>query len=387
LTTRRIKVQARGVRSPAKVDVAIVGAGIVGLAHAVEAVRRGLSVVVVERDDRATGASVRNFGHGCFTVQADDALHYALVARERWLELAELAGFWVSDAGTVVVARAEDELAVLDEFAALRNGQVELLEPDEVAARATLDSPDILGGAWLPLDLRVDARAALPALAAWLQAQGVEFRWATAAVGAETSRLATSRGDIEAELVVVASGHDLDRLFPEVAEVAGLERCSLHMLRVASPGDRRIDPAVLTGLSLLRYRGFAECPSLAAVHDRFARDHPQLLDADVNLMLTQRPDGDLTIGDTHAYARTPSPFRDEQLDELLLAQTAALLGVDHLAVHERWRGIYAHAPGREFLVASPAPGVRAVAVTSGIGMTTALGLAPAVLDDVLVSTT
>ena len=366
-------------------DVAIVGAGIVGLAHAVEAVRRGLSVVVVERDERARGASVRNFGHGCFTVQADEALRYALVARERWLELAPLAGFWVSEAGTVVVARAEDELTVLEEFAALRDGQVELLDRAGVAARAALDSADVLGGAWLPLDVRVDPRAALPALTAWLEGRGVDFRWATAALGADMGRLATSRGAIEADLVVVASGHDLDRLFPQLAERAGLERCTLHMLRVASPGDRLIEPAVLTGLSLLRYRGFAECASLAAVHDRIARERPQLLDADVNLMLTQRPDGDLTIGDTHAYARTPSPFRDEQLDELLLAETAALLGVERLAVRGRWRGVYEHAPGREFLVASPAPGVCAVAVTSGIGMTTALGLAPAVLDDVLVS--
>jgi D-hydroxyproline dehydrogenase subunit beta len=369
------------------VDVAIVGAGIVGLAHAVEAVRRGLSVIVVERDERATGASVRNFGHGCFTVQSGEALDYALIARERWLELAGLAGFWVTDAGTVVVARAKDELAVLEEFAEMRDGQVELLDRADVLRRVPLGSADVLGGAWLPLDLRIDPRAAIPALAAWLARQGVEFRWSTAALGAESGHLTTSRGDIEADLVVVASGHDLDRLFPRLAERAGLERCTLHMLRVASPGDRRIDPAVLTGLSLLRYRGFAECPSLTAVHDRFARERPHLLDADVNLMLTQRPDGDLTIGDTHAYARTPSPFRDEQLDELLLVETAALLGVDHLAVRERWHGVYAHAPGREFLVAAPAPGIYAVAVTSGIGMTTALGLAPAVLDGVPLLTT
>jgi D-hydroxyproline dehydrogenase subunit beta len=377
------------VTSPAHrtVDVAIVGAGIVGLAHAVEAARRGLSVVVVERDDRASGASVRNFGHGCFTVQAAEALEYALVARERWLELAGLAGFWVSDAGTVVAARAEDELAVLEEFAEQRDGQVRLLDRADVLARVPLEAPDLLGGAWLPLDLRVDPRAALPAIAAWLARQGVEFRWATAALGAEPGRLATSRGEIDAEVIVVATGHDLDRLFPSVAEDACLERCTLHMLRVASPGDRTIDPAVLTGLSLLRYRGFADCASLTAVHERFARERPQLLDADVNLMLTQRPDGDLTIGDTHAYARTPSPFRDEQLDELVLAQTAELLGVDHLAVRERWQGIYAHAPGREFLVAEPAPGVHTVAITSGIGMTTALGLAPAVLDGVPVPTT
>src|SRR5262245_38600383 len=99
-------------------DVAIAGAGIVGLAHAFDAVRRRLRVVVVERDTRARGASIRNFGHGCFTAQAGEALEYALSARERWLELARDAGFWLSTAGTVVVARDEDELAVLHEFAA-----------------------------------------------------------------------------------------------------------------------------------------------------------------------------------------------------------------------------------------------------------------------------
>jgi glycine/D-amino acid oxidase-like deaminating enzyme len=44
-------------------DLVVVGAGVVGLAHAIEARARGLSVVVVERDARAVGASVRNFGH------------------------------------------------------------------------------------------------------------------------------------------------------------------------------------------------------------------------------------------------------------------------------------------------------------------------------------
>lgn len=79
---------------------------------------------------------------------------------------------------------------------------------------------------------------------------------------------------------------------------------------------------------------------------------------------------------------TLDPFRDEALDDLLLAEARALLGVDRLTVRERWQGAYASAPG-EFLVATPVDGARVVSVTTGIGMTTAFGLAPEVLDDLL----
>jgi hypothetical protein len=139
---------------------------------------------------------------------------------------------------------------------------------------------------------------------------------------------------------------------------------------------------VLTGLSLLRYGGFAGLPAAARVRDRVRRESPELAAAAVNLMFTQRPDGDIVLGDTHHYAPTHEPFDDEALAELLLREGARLLGVPELRVRKRWRGVYASAP-TEFLNREVADGVRVVSVTSGIGMTTALGLAPAVLDDLL----
>ncbi|MBA2281508.1 MAG: FAD-dependent oxidoreductase, partial [Acidimicrobiia bacterium] len=231
--------------------------------------------------------------------------------------------------------------------------------------------------------LRVDPRAALPALAGWLAAQpGVRILWSTSFLGVEPGGVRTSRGPIESTNAVVCVGHDVDRAFPAVAEAAGVTRCTLQMLRVAAPGGARFEPAVLSGTSLLRYAAFAGCEAGDALRARLERENAPLLAAGVNLMLTQRPDGDLTIGDTHRDAPTADPFAAEDLDDLLLSETARLLGVERLAVRERWLGCYASAPG-DFLVATPCAGTRVVSVTAGIGMTTAFGLAGSVLDDLI----
>jgi FAD dependent oxidoreductase TIGR03364 len=360
-------------------DLVVVGAGVVGLAHAIEAHARGLSVVVVERDARAVGASVRNFGHVGTTLQGGEAAAYAAAARERWLSLAPKAGFEILEAGTVVVARNEAELAVLEEFAGEQPGVARLLGPGQVRALFPLATPEVVGGAHLPQDLRIDPREAIPSLAAWLESVGVRFAWNTHAGSVGEGVVHTSRGDFYGAGIVYASGHDLDRLFPDIAEAHGVQRCLLHMFEVAPPRNVRIGPAILTGTGMLRYPALAAMPSVAAVRAEMEEHQAELLDQAVNLMLTQRPDGSLVLGDTHSYDRTHQPFDDERVAELLLREGSRLLGAE-LTVRRRWRGIYAESPTTDFLIAQPHPGTRVVSVTSGIGMTTALGLAPTVLD-------
>ncbi|MDQ2588395.1 FAD-dependent oxidoreductase [Saccharothrix yanglingensis] len=97
-------------------------------------------------------------------------------------------------------------------------------------------------------------------------------------------------------------------------------------------------------------------------------------------MPTQGPDGNLVVGDTHHYAVTHDPFPDQDTDHLVLREATRLLGVPDLTVRRRWTGVYASTPD-EFLVATAHPTTRVVSVTSGIGMTTAFGPAPTVLDD------
>jgi FAD dependent oxidoreductase TIGR03364 len=358
-------------------DVLIVGAGIVGLSHALAAVERGLSVTIIDRDARAVGASVRNFGHACVTAQTGELLELAQVAREKWLRYGALAGFFHVESGAVAIARSAAESAVLEELSGSRpSGQVQLLTASEMRQRVGTDSdPTIRGGALLRDDLRVDPREAVGALAAWLAAQpGVEFLWRTSFRGAADGIVSTSRGEFSAERTIVCVGHDLDLLYPDLAEQYQVERCALQMARVTAPAGFTLGPAVLTGTSMLRYPAFAETDAAAGLRAEMTAEHPELLGIGANVMFTQRPDGTLIVGDSHRYGITQDPFLAETTTDTLLDEIRRILGIE-LTVIERWQGVYASSPRQPFLLAEAAPGVTVAIVTSGVGMTISLGLA------------
>jgi len=352
-------------------DVAVVGSGIVGLGAAYAAVRRGLRVVVVDRTSEPIGATVRNFGHLCISAQGGEGREYADLSRDLWFRLARDAGFWLRESGTLIVARHRDELALLEESA---GDGLELFDAATLEALAPVRPGIAVGGARLTADLQTDPRTAVHAIAGYLASLGVEFRMRTAVGGVASGRLQTSRGVIEADTIVVAVNHDIDQLLPELAESAGIVRCGLDMLRVSAELRRPLDAPLLTGWSLVRYRRFATLPGAAAVRARLHAERPDLAALDVNQMYTQLPDGSLIVGDTHVKGEAIAPFQSEDAADALLDETVALFGIPAPRVLERWQGVYASAPN-EFLVAEPEPGVLAIAATTGIGMTTGLGLA------------
>ena len=370
-------MSSRAVATPG-CDVLVVGAGIVGLAHAAEAVSRGLSVVVVDRDARAVGASVRNFGHCCVTAQSGELLELAQESRERWLRHSRDAGFFSVESGALAVAQSSRELAVLDELSASRElGQVQFLSTQELRTRfAAIGGSAVVGGALLRDDVRVDPREAVGGLAAWLATQpGVTFLWRTAFLGGSSGVAETSRGTISATRIIVCVGHDLDYLYPQLAADHEIERCALQMALVTSPASARISAAVLTGTSMLRYPAFAETIAAVDLSIELTETDPSLIEIGANIMFTQRPDGTLIVGDSHRYAETMDPFLDESISRLLLARVARVLGVNRLRVLQRWQGVYASSVQHPYLVAEPERGVTAVTVTSGVGMTISLGLA------------
>lgn len=362
-------------------DLAIVGGGIVGLAHAVAGLRRGLAVAVVDRASGVSGATLRNFGHLCITGREGEARAYAEQARELWLTLAPEAGFWLRESGTVVVAQALDELAVLEEFRERRGGHdVTMLTPAQVRERVPVADGVAMGGAFLPADLQVDPREAAPAIVRWLDAHGVDFYWQTAVLGVETGAIHTARGRVSADAVVVAVDHEVDQFFPGMAEAHGIRRCGLDMMLLEAELDSPLASPVLTGRSLVSSPGFSRTPSAVLLRERIAAETPGFTAADFDQTFVQRPDGSLIVGEPRCPDTDVSPFQPEDSFDQLVARARAIFGAGRLRVRERWHGVYASAPD-EFLVAAPAPEVRVVSVTGGVGMTTGLGLADQVVHE------
>jgi len=146
-------------------DLAIVGAGVCGLAHALAAARRGKRVVVIDRDAAANGASVRNFGFVTVTgQQAGACWRRALRSRDVWAEIAPQAGIAVVQRGLLMVARRPEAQTVLEAFAASEMGaECRLLSPREIAAYGDgLRTGGFAGALHSPHEIRVESRDADP---------------------------------------------------------------------------------------------------------------------------------------------------------------------------------------------------------------------------------
>ncbi len=366
-------------------DVAVIGAGICGLAHALAAARRGKKVIVVDRDARANGASVRNFGFITVTGQQRGACwQRAMRSRDVWLEIAAAAGIPILQRGFMIVARRSEARAVLEEFLSTDMGAAcRLLEPAGIAAQgAGLRTTEFAGALHSPHEVRVESREAIPKLAAFLgERWNVTFLRDTVVHAAAPPRLETSRGPIAAETVIVCPGDDFHTLHPERIAQYGLTRCKLHMMRgVPERYDEKLPP-IMSDLGMVRYLGYAELPAAAALRARLEAEQGAHLANGVHLIVVRSADGSLVIGDSHHYDATPDPFAPASVDDLILDEYGAVFEGPLPRLTEHWIGTYASSPDRLMLVDKPADALRIVIITSGTGASTSFAIAEEVVGE------
>ena len=363
----------------------IAGGGVLGTMHAVMARRRGFEVVQLEREAEARGASVRNFGLVWVSGRkAGPELSLALRARELWAELgARVPGIGFRPAGSLTLATGDAELALLKEAAARPDAdrrEFELLDP--AAARAVNPAlrGEFTGGLFCRADAIVEPRQVLPALRGYLAARGEGqsgYEWLP---GREVTEIAPNAvrdhtgAWHQCDLVVLCPGAAYTGVAGRYLARGGpapVRRVRLQMMQTA-PLAERVTTALADGDSLRYYPAY-DLPG----RDRLPPQAAAAERARAQLLLVQRADGGLTIGDTHEYAEPFGFDLDEDAYDYLRARAEALLGAPIPRVQRRWAGVYSEVAPENPAAAGHAlyhrsevePGVVLVTGPGGRGMT------------------
>jgi FAD dependent oxidoreductase TIGR03364 len=354
--------------------IVVIGGGVLGTMHAVAARRRGYEVVHLERESEARGASVRNFGLVWVSGRRAGAeLALALRARELWASLgAAVPGLHFRPAGSLTLATDDAELRVLKEAAALPDAlqrEFELLDPAGVRAVNPALRGDLAGGLRCRADAIVEPRLVLPALRAHLAGPGYEWL-----PGREVTEIAPNAvrdhtgAWHQCDLVVLCPGAAFTGVVGRYRGFLardGVRRVRLQMMQTA-PMAERLTTAVADGDSLRYYPAYdlpgrSLLPPQAPVAERTR----------AQLLMVQRADGGLTIGDTHEYDEPFTFDVDSDAYDHLKARAEALLGGPVPRIQRCWAGVYSEITTGSALYhrSEPEPGVVLVTAPGGRGMT------------------
>ncbi|MFH0179834.1 TIGR03364 family FAD-dependent oxidoreductase [Streptomyces cacaoi] len=368
--------------------VIIVGAGVVGTLHAWHAVERGHEVVQIEREAEARGASLRNFGQIWVSGRAGgEELETALRARMLWEEIgARVPGLGFRGCGSLTPVRDQREIAVAeaalarDDAAArgyklLTAGEARAVNP---ALRGAFDA-----ALYCERDAAVEPRTAQLALREELSRSphytflpGREVR----DVGEHAVR--DDHGDVHTgDVVVLCTGAWLGGL---VRELAGPElpvrRVRLQMMQTDPLGEP-LTTSVADADSFRYYPAYRS-PAL----DELDAHQPQAATAAehrMQLLMVQRADGGLTIGDTHEYEH---PFAFDTLEDPydhLTEVAESFLGRPLPKIRRRWAGVYAQCTDTSRVVhrQQVRNGVWLVTGPGGRGMTCSPAIAETTADE------
>ena len=284
-------------------DVAVVGAGAIGLGVAWRAAQRGLRVVVHERDTIGSGASHVAAGMLAPVTEAtfgeERLTTLGLAAAVRWPSFAEDLRAAGADPGlrahgTLVVARDRDEAEALEreiEFRRASGLRVERLRGSDARRMEPALAPAVRLACHAPDELAVDPRVLVAALATAARAAGVEIR-----EGSEVTDPSALRAD---QVVMAAgswSGRPVRPIKGQVLRLRDPEGPGLLSRNLRMDTGRRSAYIVPRGDgryvlgATMEERGFDTSITAGALHD-LIHDASELLPGVLELEITEQVAG------------------------------------------------------------------------------------------------
>ena len=370
-----------------KYDLIIVGAGILGTAHAYHAANKGLKVLILEKDNFPVGSTVRNFGQVVPSGMAGHWFDYGVKSLEIYQQIQENFDISVQKKGTVYIASDDDEWLLANEL--FQHHLVTGYPCHLLSKRQCLEmypelKPDYVRGAiYFPEEISVEPNLLINRLLQYIQEQKkVDFRNNTTVISCEESsnevNIITAENEkFSASKILICCGYTLNILYPNIFRNSGLIVSKLQMLQTIPMSHVLLSGNILTGLSIRRYEAFEAMPSYKNI--TIPAYYTELRKWGIHLLFKQAIDGSIIIGDSHEYASadkidTLGFDTKELIDELILKEAQRIVHFPVRKIARKWAGFYAQHPD-EIYLKNISTNIHICTGIGGKGMTSSLGFA------------
>lgn len=378
-----------------KYDLIIVGGGILGTFHAYHALKKGLKVALLEKDQKPQGATVRNFGQ---VVPSGMNTKWQLFGRESlriYKEIQSEFDISVRQEGSVYLASNDEEVQLLEELNGINraNGYPsQLLTKNACLDRyPNLRSDYIKAGLFFPEEVIIEPRLMIHRLHKYLKTAGLDIFYDTAvlecySISNGVNLHTADTGSFLAEKILICNGSDFKILYPKLFSESDLVVSKLQMMQTKPQPNYRLKGSILTGLSIRRYEAFAECPSFQAVKEREEKES-LVKKWGVHILFKQADDGSIVLGDSHEYANADDLDElgfdsDMNIDNFILQESKKIFDLPTYEIQNRWLGFYSQCKNSDIFQHTVDRNIHIVTGIGGKGMTGSAGFSKANIDQI-----
>ena len=347
-------------------DVAIIGAGIVGAASALECVNAGLKTAIIEAGIIGGGATAAGMGH--LVVMDDSEAQFALTdySCRLWREIKEdlPRDIEYESCGTIWVAADDQEMAEVrrkEHYYNERGVSVEVLDARALAEAEPNLRPDLVGGLRVPGDSVIYPPCAAKFFVKRAREGGAELFVGRKVEQVNNGSLRLADGSIiSAGVIVNAAGS----WSPMLTNGISVKKRKGHLLIT----DRYPN--------FVRHQ-LVELGYLKSAHS--------VTDDSVAFNIQPRKTGQMLIGSSRQYGAESSQIDQPIMTRMLRRAIEYMPALSGLSSIRTWTGFRAATPDKLPLIGPADDGGRLYLATGheGLGITTSLGTAKLLVDQIV----
>ncbi|MBC6491431.1 TIGR03364 family FAD-dependent oxidoreductase [Flavihumibacter stibioxidans] len=370
-------------------DLIVTGAGALGSFHAYHAAKKGLKVLLLEKDEKPMEATVRNFGQvvpsGMSSGKWQDFGRRSL---EIYKDIQSRFDITVRQNGTVYLASDSTEMTLIEELAAIneKQGYQSSLFGKETCLEKYpgLRASYCAGGLFFPQEVTVEPSRLIHHLIAFMKEQlGVQYKSLSMVKSVlykqDHCEVETSNSErFSSNQVIICNGRDFKALYPEIFFNSDIEVSKLQMMSTSLMEGYTLPGSILSGLSIRRYESFRECPSYKKADAASINENCRKWG--IHILFKQATDGSIIIGDSHEYADAKQAdqlgFEVKQVvNDIILQEAQRMFRLPHWNIAKQWNGYYAQRKGHDLFMEEVDTNIHIITAIGGKGMTASAGLA------------